>query len=223
MPTIAQRIETATSTLAECACEVADVSDEEWDEPEFTMISMGLTAPRDVIAVGTTCLEAIDGLLPYPPPIPTWTMPVMDWFFQQSPLLSMLQMGDQPVMSGGTELFSLLIYAPPEPPPLVAHYLDMPVIIEPTPVKGLEPIMGSYTTGVDWSSGKDYSAITTVRTGQSPLSFSGMPVVVSPYVPKGMVRMIGSTVYANDVQDVVDAVKIANSDAFGPDSSSPPR
>lgn len=215
---VAQKIECATRWMADDACEIDDVSDEEWDEPEFTMISMGLTAPRDVIAVGTTCLEAIDGLLPYPPPTPIWTMPVMDWFFQQSPLLSMLQMGDQPVMSGGTELFSPLIYAPPELPPLVAHYLDMPVIIEPTPVKGLEPIIGSYTTSVDWSFGKDYSSITTVRTGQSPLSFSGMPVVVSPYVPKGMVLMIGSTVYANDVRDVVDVVKIANSDASDPSS-----
>ena len=60
---VAQKIECATRRMADDACEIDDVSDEEWDEPEFTMISMGLTAPRDVIAVGTTCLEAIDGLL----------------------------------------------------------------------------------------------------------------------------------------------------------------
>lgn len=46
-----------------------------------------------------------------------------------------------------------------------------------------------------------------------PIPMAGMPVIISPYVPKGIVRMIGSTVYANDVRDVVDAVKRENSGA----------
>ena len=130
---VAQKIERATRWLADDAC---DMDDDDLDEPFFTMTSMGLTGPRDLIEMGTTCLEAIDGLLPYPPQRISLTPQFTDFFFQQSPLFSRLRSMNQTAMSGGTSLFSPLIYSPPDPLPHVVHYLDMPVIVDPAPEPG---------------------------------------------------------------------------------------